>query len=591
MGAARQRLATALFLGMVGALGAGFVAASAVQASPDLVERLLRPPDVPFTVVTEPPDPREAPFTIATLTGPVASIALSLPGAVAGGRLLAAVEDAGLDPLGATAVRGTRTAVNADGTLSPYITVGLLTDEGYVDVLGVSSDGNALWYTPPVLQLPRDLAGGTTWTSEGLTLDFAPYTLSGTVVGPAVSTSLANIDAVVDECVDVRTTLKQEIPEAEGYTTERLTTWCPGLGAIASTNVTSGVTSQLARASDVDWPDPSDPLPPQSRLAGTRLPMSIPVSAVTLPPMSLPGGLVMVNSSLQDLALVTVGPEADSGVDDTSSLVWLQHPGGTVLGAGLSGDRILITSSLRSLQSFDTAGRLRWSTELPDVSAGAPVAVGNSVVVALVDGSLRGFAASTGEPQWVVRLADVITESPVLAGNLVVAADSSGSVVAVDGAGRERWSTSVDPVDSLSPLPDGSVLVGQTSGLLTVVEQSGEERWSASLSDSGVVSPATQWADVMVVPTDGGIRGLAAESGRELWRLTGLTLAKVAPNGLVSTPDRIVQVTTEGRIADVIDMAESSGPGAASAYLTLLGDEWVAVSSDGSITYTGVRHA
>lgn len=582
------------FLGfavLVVVLAGAFVLVSRSEpADRTLVEQMLDVEDVPLTVVADPPSETQAPFTITTLVAPAATLALSVPGFQAAQQLLTAVEAAGLEALEATAVRSTLTSVDTSGSPNPYITLGLLTDEGYFDVVGLTPDGNALWYTPAVLQLATDLTPGATWTSEGLTLDFAPFTFTGEVLGPArVEEEVAGFDGRAG-CLDVRSELVQEIPGAEGYTTERRSTWCPGLGSIVSENLIDGVITRLALPSEANWPALLAPPVPQTRPAGTQLAFPVAVTAITRQPLSTASGLVVVNSTLGDLALVTVGEPSEAGLADSSTLRWMQHPGGTVVGTALDDDAdIYVTTSLQVLRAFDDAGRMRWSVDLPDIASGAPVTVGDVVVVALVDGTMRGFDRATGAARWVVRLSDVIAVSPVRAGDVVVAADTSGYVVAVDERGRERWSASVDPVDSpLSGFDDGSVLLAQTSGALALYDASGDERWSVAPPDSDVLSPAAKWAGVVAVPTSGGLLGLSAETGEVLWSLPELVRARVTPIGLATAPGKVYRVGEDGTASVIAEITEVDGSEPTSLYLAQLGAEWVAVTQQGAMTFLGV---
>jgi outer membrane protein assembly factor BamB len=217
--------------------------------------------------------------------------------------------------------------------------------------------------------------------------------------------------------------------------------------------------------------------------------------------------------------------------------------------------------------------------------------VGAVITVALVDGTLRGFDAATGEPLWSVRLSDVITVSPVRVGDLVVAADTSGYVVAVEDAGALRWARSVDSVESLSALSDGTLLIGQSSGLLTLLGADGDERWTVSVPDARVVDPGVLWGDVIALPTDGGLRGLSVDDGSVLWTLEDLRDARVTEVGLVVDGDHVRRVDSAGRSTLVTTLVEPDGSGPTEAFLVRLGTEWVAVSRLGTITFLGVTDA
>ncbi len=583
-------LAGTLFLVLVVALASAFLWASRPVDVTGSFEEFVTVPDTPFTAVSEPATSTLPPYTIASLKGPAGVIALSLPSAAVGGRVLDAVAAAGLDPLTAQVVRTTQTAVDADGVMTPYITISLIDESGYFDVLGMSTDGNALWYSPPILQVPSDLSTGSTWESEGLTVDVAPFTLTGSVKGPAtVADDVDGYDGRAG-CVDLRTSLDQEIPGAEGYSVERLTTWCPGLGAIASTSLLDDVVTRLADPADIAWPEMAALSAPVPRDPGTVLPLPIMGAAVSRAPLSVPGALVALNSSTDDVVQFTAAAPPEPPQEDASRVLWLQHPGGAVLALAVGGDRILVTTSLRQLQSYDLAGRLRWSVPLPDVASGEPVVLGDTVAVALLDGTVRGFSLDSGAMRWTSRLSDVVLSGPVVAGDLIVVADTAGYVLAVEEDGTEAWSTSLEPVeDPLSAFDDGSVLIAQTSGDITLLDSSGDPRWSIAPPDGGVTGPGVRWGDVIALPTDGGLRGVAAVDGDLRWTLGDIVDAQVTSSGLVAAGDRVVSVTPDGVPTEVVQVREADGSAPSRLFLATLGTEWVAVSQSGAMTVLGVR--
>jgi outer membrane protein assembly factor BamB len=575
------------FLALVLGLGAVFALSSRAPSPGTVVEQMVVVPDTPLTFVADPVSSAQAPFTIATVTGSAASLALSLPGSLASSKVFEAVNALGLDPGAVQAVRNTLTSVNADGSPVSYLTVGILTDDGYSDILNVTPEGRTLWYSPPMLQLPTNPTPGSTWTSTGLTMDVAPYSITGTVIAPAELTAEGALAGRL-ECIDVLTSVEQAFPGEEVVSTASRTSWCPRLGSVELENLLNGVVLRLADPADVQWPSAVGPPPPQTRDAGTNLPFAIPVTVITKPPLAVPGGLVITNDAVKDIAGVTVGPVPDDGGPDGSSLTWVQHPGGTVMGMATGSERIFVTTSERSLQSFDEAGRLRWDRRLSDVAAGAPLPTESLVVAGLVDGSLRAFDAASGAPAWTVRLSDVISVSPVLAGDLVVAADAAGYVIAVDGAGAARWSHSGESVESLSALSDGSILVGQSTGNLTLLDAKGNERWTVFLPDGWVSSPGVLWGDVIVLPTSGGLRGISATDGAVLWNRDDLRRAMVNDVGLVAVVDRVVQVDATGRVTPIVELVAPDVFVPDRAFLAQLGREWVAVSQTGTITFLGV---
>lgn len=576
------------FLVLVVGLGSAFALSHQGGAGATDYRALVLGPDAPLTVVADPPTPAQPPFSVSTISGAAASIALSLPGLQAGSLVLQAVESTGADPLTAQALRSTSAGTGPDGASAPYISVGLMLDAGYQQLLGMTPDGSVIWYDPPVLQLPADLTPGFTWAGDGMTLDFAPYTLTGSVLpGLQLDEAPGPVERL-DGCTDVRTVLDQQIPGAEGFVTERVTTWCSGWGSVASRNVGEDVFTRLALPGDVDWPEATT-TSPRPRPAGTEFPFPVPVSSISFPPVDTEQGLIMVNGSLGDLVALTMGEPGEDGIDPGTVLSWMQHPGGTVLGVAADDDRIFVTTSRRVLQCFDAIGRLRWSAPLPDVAVGGPVVLGGVVAMAGVDGAIRGFDAQTGEQAWSARLSDVLSSAPVSAGGLIAAADTAGYAVAVDEQGVVAWSAGLESVgDPLSGFADGSVLIPQRNGTLTLVDARGDERWSTSLDGASVNGTAVQHEDVLLVPTDAGVLGLDMATGQVRWTLPGLNRASVAPSGLVADGSQVLSVSGSGATESVATVLEADGQTPQRLFLSRLAGQSVAVTQEGAVTFLGV---
>ena len=573
----------ASFLGLlvlVGLIAGAFVLASREPEPPNDYLSYLPDSDSPITAVSDPSD-QSPPFTASTMVADIGTISLSLPGIEAATAVFGVLGSLGLEAGSTKAVRITWTSTNPDGSVSSYANVALLLPTGYQEILTVFANGSPIWYDPGVVQFPADLEVGSTWESEGITNSFAPYRFRGEVVEPS-------LPGDVPGCVDIDTRLDQEVPQGTPYSLERLTTWCPGKGATSSRNEIDGVTTRIVPPREVDWPSVTLPgLSP--RPPGTVLAFPIPVAGVAFPPLPMSAGLVTTNNTVGDLVAVTVGEDDPANPAVSSQVLWMQHPGGQILGIAQDDERIYTTTSRRELLAFDRAGRLLWQRPLPDAAVGSPTTLGGVVAIALLDGSLRAFDAATGDDAWQARLSDVVTESPISTGDHLVVADSAGYVLAVDAQGDEEWTTSLDGVDSpLSPLADGSILLPQETGNLTLLDPDGSERWTVAPDDGSVYSRAQLWGDVVAVPTSTGLLGLDSTSGDALWKLEDLTDSVLAENGLVADRGRVLSVRPDGSASLVAEVTEVDGSLPAALYLERMGDQWVAMTTQGAITYLEV---
>lgn len=314
------------------------------------------------------------------------------------------------------------------------------------------------------------------------------------------------------------------------------------------------------------------------------------MTSITRAPVPTRTGMVYANDTNGDLLSITVAPPAADAPDTSATALWIQHPGGQVLGLSQSGDRTYVTSSLRALLAFDDAGRMRWDARLPDAAVGAPAVVGDVVAVALVDGTLRGFDSVSGAPRWVVPLSDVVLEPPAAADGFFLAADSAGYVVAVGPDGDVRWAGSLDRVDQpITVLGDGSALFAQATGFLTRLDSAGGEMWTVPLLEGSVLTGGVLRDGVIVLPTDGGLLGVDADTGEVMWSQDGLTSGTLSTDGtLVADRDRVLSVAIDGSTELVADVSETSGNAPAKLFLVPFGGEWIAVSQEGAVTFLGV---
>ena len=578
------------FIVIVSALGGLFVVAA--QEEP-VVEGYRAyaapPPHIPLTVIGDPAD-QQPPVTVSSMKEPASTSLLALPGQQAALLLLSALDAAGQDPMTTEVVRTVSTSVYADGSVNSYTTISLLLDSGFSDALGVAANGGVLWYEPPILSLPSVLTPGHVWSAEGLTNAVAPYTVQGTVLDTVQIVEPPGPVSSLQGCRDVQTSTDQQIPGSEGYFTERTTTWCPGWGSVASTDMGTGVVTRLAAADEAAWNDALIP-EPASRPAGTLLAFPTTLAKITRAPVPVASGFVVSNDSSQDLVSVTMGPPDPDVPDTSATATWIQHPGGQTLGIAQGNGLTFVTTSLRALLAFDNAGRMRWSASIPDAAVGAPVVLGDVVAVALVDGTLRGFDAASGSPRWTVPLSDVVLEPPVVADGVILAADSAGYVVAVNPGGEVRWEGSLDRVDQpITVLGDGTALFAQATGFLTRLDSTGEEMWTVPLLDGSVLPGGVLRDGVIILPTDGGLLGIDAISGDVTWTQDSIISATLSEDGmLVADRDRVLRVEPDGSIQVVANIAEASGDRPVKLFLVPMGDEWVAVSQGGTVAFLGVK--
>ncbi|MDP1879219.1 MAG: PQQ-binding-like beta-propeller repeat protein [Actinomycetota bacterium] len=452
-------------------------------------------------------------------------------------------------------LRSMSAKVDADGQVVTTFSAYLLASTGLLKVAETSSNGFALAYSPPIVDLPAEPVVGSTWSG------------AGSVNGIAEYESESRVEASDDEgCIDIVTALSIRLEGSDLFASNTRSTWCLGRGSTRSTDTDSG---QVVLVVDPPGALPlADALPPG--MPGYPAPAPLPfLSPSVLQPAVVAGDLLaMVNASSEDVLAIPMQPPAAVPGDDppeTLAVAWMQHPDGDILGATGDGQDLYLTTTRRAVISIDRAGRLRWTARTPDVAAGAPAIVGDSIVVATLDGSVHAYDAKTGAPRWTRTMGDAVVAAPVSSGGHVVVADIAGQVRSLTASGDVAWSVETAAVtDPLTALADGSVLVGDADGYGHVIAPTGVIEWTAVLAGS-LRGPAQQAGDVVVLPTTAGLQGLARSSGDERWRDEAWDAASVwgdvsgRPSVLATMGGRLARVGADGSIAPLAtDLLEPS---------------------------------
>lgn len=494
------------------------------------------------------------------------------------------------DALGGTdtaqILRAMSSSVSNEGSISSNFYVALIDDSGLLKTAEMGSGGFTLWYSPPLVELPADIAAGSTWSGTGSVNDIATYEHEGVIEA-----------GETEDCIVTLTTTRLLIEGAEPIVTTLRNTWCRGRGSTKSVNVDTGRTvSVLAGIPSTELPELMPPTVP-TYTAAASLPLLSP--SILLGAVMSGDVLLMNNSSSEDIVAVTLTPppvdpdDPDAPPPDLSVLgvAWMQHPGGEVLGLSSDGQNSFVATTTRAVMSFDRAGGLRWRATTPDVAAGTPVVVGDLVVVATLDGSVFAFDRSTGQERWSRTMSDAVVADPVVVGSALVVADIAGQVSAFDAAGESLWTAEVDSVTRpLTALPDGSVLVGDEAGTLHLLATDGTELWSAPLAGP-IAGPAQMTGGVLVVPTKSALQGLDLVDGRERWRHDGWANAQVwaTIDGVALTQgDRLARVDADGTVRFEQTVVEPDGDAVTDMQVVrIAGENSVLTSGGGLLPWPG----
>ena len=349
-----------------------------------------------------------------------------------------------------------------------------------VELVGESGPGAAQVYRPALVELPADVAAGSTWSGSGSAGDTLTYR------------SDFRADAADGGCLRVTGTIAYAaISGQPGSATSVDKTWCPASGITSSTAV-SGTTT----ITETPLADPVDArrAQPELRTVGDPVTWTAPAAwkrkaftvvsidqnfgqqimtgaPASVPPVLTASGLVIRANSSSDL--IAFSPKTPS---QWASL-WRMHPGGTLLSMTAFGDVVVATTSQRQVVAYSDAGVRLWQYDLDEIAFRGPVRVTDDTM-ALVDGggSVRLFDIRTGTVAWERDIGVDVVTAPIGDPRAVVIFDADGTATALDpGTGAELWQRELD-VNRATVV--GDTLVTQNASTLTALSvTTGDSRW------------------------------------------------------------------------------------------------------------------
>lgn len=467
--------------------------------------------------------------------------------------------------------RSFSTQVQADGSVLATTVLTLLKPEGYTTAIISGSKGVPLVYSPPRVELPGDPRPGATWISEGVLNALNPYTFRGVVA--------AADDRNGRRCVKVGTVLDQQSAHGKPYTRSSRSTWCEGLGTVEDAAVESGTRFTLVAPGTVSF-DRLPPPTPESLPIGRKLPSPFMACYISLRPVVMGGLIISTNGSPGDLRAVHPTP-------DGQQVVWMQHPGGEVLGMDADDSLLYVTTTERLLMAFDAAGRIHWLTRLPDAAMGRPVRVGDIVTVALLDGTLHSYDRGTGVQRWSTRLDDTVAVPSVAGPGQIVSADISGLVTATAPDGRVAWSESLGEVQApMTNLSNGVVLVQDAEGVLHAFDSTGDELWTSDLEEK-ITGEGTTIGDTAVLPVESGIVGIKRGDGTRAWHLETTETPAIDSAGALTAGRLTGRVTADGELIDRLDLTSDNEESLRHTWPITLGRQHLVVDASGAVTAIG----
>ncbi len=238
--------------------------------------------------------------------------------------------------------------------------------------------------------------------------------------------------------------------------------------------------------------------------------------------------------------------------------LWQANVDGPVHGAPRADGRgqVLVSDRSGRVTRIDPAtGRPTWIWASKDLSGLLPPALAfdNMVVVASVDGPLRGLDLQTGNAVWEVP--ELPCEAaPVAASGGIVVATLTGDVQLINPAtGKARWSARMPGAIQAAPAINGErLLVVTTAGHLAAFDVSnGKQTWMIEVGSTVLAAPAADATRVFVAAADGRLIAYDQRSGGRVWTRGGhgdLTVAPVVGEGRVflASDRRILSYAGDG---------------------------------------------
>jgi hypothetical protein len=397
-----------------------------------------------------------------------------------------------------------------------------------VELVAESDQGGADVYAPALVELPAEVADGTTWSGQG-------------TVGTRRYRSDFRAAAAEPGCVQVRGTIAETTATGQpGSTRTVQRTWCQRRGVVTEQIVRGGVTVRTdtvsSPAADATlrtvtepwtWSDPErwkrrdfDTMSADASLGSG--PMGGAPGAV--PPVLTASGLVIRTTSGDDLVATT--PKT---VDRWTSL-WRMHPGGTLLSLVAFGDVLVATTSQRSLVAYSDAGVRLWSLSLDDVAFWAPTRVDDRrVAVADAAGGVRVVDLLTGQVVWQQRVNAQVAGPLVADRRAVVVFDAGGRTTAYAAdTGAQKWA---EDLPSTRGVILGNTLAVRNAATLEAVDlDTGRHRWL--LPQTGTLDALTTVGDTLVAATQLGT-SVIDEQGRIRRELPAYEFVSVVGDTLV----------------------------------------------------------
>lgn len=213
-------------------------------------------------------------------------------------------------------------------------------------------------------------------------------------------------------------------------------------------------------------------------------------------------------------------------LDLKGKLQWSFNAGGSLWTQPVvDANRVYFGSLSHTVYALDAkTGKLAWSTNLDGAILGSlTLGTDGSIYAGTQGNTVFALDSATGKVKWQQAMKSWIWSGPVQSDGLVFAGDQSGEFAALDSTtGKVTWTLKPDgPIlGSALIFPDG-VIFGTDSGTLLAVNKAGKTIWKQTINGKLYGTPVLAGESILVAPVEGSALLVAMDQkGTQLWVYT-----------------------------------------------------------------------
>lgn len=180
-------------------------------------------------------------------------------------------------------------------------------------------------------------------------------------------------------------------------------------------------------------------------------------------------------------------------------------------------DKVILAAGGQVVALDVHTAEARWTTDVSSQVSHPAVVWGELVVVTTGEGEVYGLDGNSGDPVWHTSLNGLAHAAPAVGDGILVVPTTRGVAGLDADDGTHRWTTDVDGQPSAPAVIDGLAVFGDGNGTVWVVTAAdGEVAWQSE-QNGWHVAVGTPGPVVATAGFSGGLVGLNAHTGEQLW--------------------------------------------------------------------------